>query len=268
MQTFGINAALSFGLSALRENQNELQTILERLSTGKSINRASDDPSGMIAAEDHRAEIYALNKQLDSMGNKEGYFGAKEGGLSVVSEMLLDLESLALRASNEAGISDEERDAIGIEARSIIEGIDHIARNTTFKGQSVMQEFTLQGINDDLGGIGQTLLDDPGKALEIARDSRDRVSSTRAAIGSQLQQLDHERGVIGEQLINLNASLSSIEDIDYAAEAAKLVRAQIKEQASIAAIDISRSSAEQVLGLLENATQISNKGTRSGLISG
>ena len=49
----------------------------------------------------------------------------------------------------------------------------------------------------------------------------------------------------------------SIEDTDYAAETAKLIRSQILESATIKAIEISRESAKQVLGLLENTVQAS-----------
>lgn len=99
----GINNAFTFGLRALEENQAAVASSMEKLATGKRINRASDDPSGMIAAEGHKVRIYSINKHLDSLARQESYLGAKEGGLSVISDQLIELQSLIVQAANSAG---------------------------------------------------------------------------------------------------------------------------------------------------------------------
>ncbi len=245
----------TFGLRQLAQNQSDVNTSLERLATGKQINRASDDPSGMIAAEQHKVEIYTLNKQLDGLAQLEGFLGAKEGGLSVLSDMMVELQDLTVRAANTGAQGEGELEAIQVEINSIINGIDQIAQTTTFKGQSVMQEYTSNSLSEDLRDLASIVASDPKRAQEIADLASEEVSRTRGAIGTQLKEIDSKRNVIGETLINLNASLSSIQDTDYAAESAKLVRSQILEQASLAAIDISRQSATQVLGLLESSLE-------------
>jgi len=255
MFSLGINSSFTFGLSALARNQADVASSLEKLSTGKRINRAGDDPSGMIAAENHKAEIYTLNKRLDAFAQQEGYLGAKEGGLSVISERLIELNGLIVQAANEAGTTDQEREALNVEIGSILGGIDQIARTTTFKGDTVLAEYTTANLEDDLSNLTEILAKDPSRAQEVAQDAVDSVARTRGALGARLNEIESEKSALGEQLINLTGSLSGIEDTDYAAEAAKLIRAQIKEQASIAAIDIGRQSARQVLGLLASATK-------------
>jgi len=255
MYASGISHLFTFGLRQLAQNQSDIQTSLERLSTGNAINRASDDPSGMIAIEQHKVEIYSLNKQLDAFAQQEGFLGAKEGGLSVLSDMMIELADLTVRAANTGAQGEGELEAIQVEINSIITGIDQIAQNTTFKGQSVMQEYTSANLDDDLRDLASIVASDPEKAQKIVEQATDQVATTRGAIGNQLKEIDSRRRVIGEQLTNLNASLSSIQDTDYAAESAKLVRSQILEQASIAAIDISRQSATQVLDLLDSSIE-------------
>lgn len=260
MYAYGLSSMFTFGLRQLAQNQSDIQTSLERLATGKAINRASDDPSGMIAAEQHKVEIYSLNKQLESFAQQEGFLGAKEGGLSVLSDMMLELEGLTVRAANESGLGEGELEAIQVEINSILSGIDQIAQTTTFKGQSVMQEYTTGNLDEDLRDLANIVASDPEQAQKIIEQASNQVSTTRGAIGTQLNEIDSKRNVIGETLINLNASLSSIEDTDYAAETAKLVRSQILEQASIAAIDISRQSATQVLSLLDSSLEFAKSG--------
>jgi hypothetical protein len=55
--------SLQFQNSLQRNNANA-QRALERLSTGKRINRPSDDPSGFVGAEELRGEIARLEGEL------------------------------------------------------------------------------------------------------------------------------------------------------------------------------------------------------------
>lgn len=251
----GISNMFTFGLRHLAQNQEQLQTSLERLATGKRVNRAADDPSAIIPIENHKAEIYSLNKELDALAQQTGFLGAKEGGLSVVSDLMIELESLAVQAANSAGNSDEELRAYQQQADSILAGIDNIARTTTFKGDSVLKEYTTNALSEGLRSFSSLLADDPSKAQEVAKKAAEKVSTTRGAIGNQLKSIDTRQNVIATNLEGLNASLSSIQDTDYAAETAKLVRSQILESATLAAIDISRQSANQVLDLIKQSTQ-------------
>lgn len=245
----------NFGLRALGQNQAQISESLERLSTGKRINRASDDPSGMIAAEQHKSRIYSINGLLKSYAQEESYLGAKEGGLSVINDRVIELNALVVQAANNAGNSQEEQDAIRDQITGVLDSINHIANTTTFKGQRVLAEYTTGSIADGLSSLATLAFENPEKAQQIAENSVNQVASTRGAIGNRIDAIDSDRRVISEELINLTGSLSSIEDVDYAAESAKLVRAQILEQASIAAISINRQSAEQVLGLLQGAAE-------------
>lgn len=243
----------SFGLRALGQNREQISESLERLSTGKRINRASDDPSGMIAAEQHKSRIYSIQGLLKSYAQEESYLGAKEGGLSVINDKVIELNELVVRAANTAGNTQEEQDSIKDEITGILDSINFIANNTTFKGQQILAEYTTGSIADGLGSLATLAFDDPEEAQRIAEGSVNQIASTRGAIGNRIDAIDSDRRVVSEELINITGALSSIEDVDYAKESAKLVRAQILEQASIAAIQINRQSAQQVLGLLQGA---------------
>ena len=247
----------TFGLRALRENQDQISQSLERLSTGKKINRASDDPSGMATSADHKVRIYAIEQELKSYAQQESYLGAKEGGLSVMSDRVLELNSLVVQAANSVGNSQAEQDAIKDEISSVLESIDYIANTTTFKGQRIMTEYQTGSIAEGLNSLATLAFEDPEAAQELAQQSVDSVAIKRAAIGNQLNSIDSKRSVLSDELINLSASLSSIEDTDFAEESAKLVRAQILEQASIMAVDINRQNAKQALSLLDSATELS-----------
>ncbi len=244
-------ANFNFGIRALSNTQAQIAESYERLATGKQINRASDDPSGMVAAEQHKVRIYSIESELKAIYQTESYLGAKEGGLSVISDQLEELNGLVVQAANLSGNSQEEQDAIKLEIESVLDSIDIIAKSTTFKGQNILNEYSTGSISDGLNSLATLAFEDPELAQNIAKDSVDRIANTRGAIGNQLNEIESNRSVLSSELINLSDSLSNIEDTDFAAESAKLVRAQILERASIMAIDIQRESAAQVLSLLE-----------------
>ncbi len=58
MPAIGLHPAFteSFGLRWLSKHQADIATSLERLSTGKKINRASDNPDGFVASENLKSE--------------------------------------------------------------------------------------------------------------------------------------------------------------------------------------------------------------------
>jgi flagellin len=246
----------NFGLRALSQNQDLVSDSLEKLATGKRINRASDDPSGMVASEGMKARIYSIESELKSFNQQEFFLGAKEGGLSVISDQFQTLNAIVVQAANLTDASAEEQDALKVEINSIITGIDQIVNTTSFKGEYILSEYSNLSDSQDFGNLAELIFDDPQAAQEFVTDTINKVATKRGAIGNQLRDIDSRRNVLNEEFESLTGSLSQIEDVDYAKEASNLVRAQILESASIAAIEISRDSAKQLLGLLQDATQL------------
>ena len=109
-------------------NQNKgMAQSLQRLSTGYRINRGADDPAGLIASENLRAEKSAINSAITNSQRADQVVNVAEGGLQEVSNMLVELQGLVGATANEAGVSQEERDANQLQIDSILQTIDRIA---------------------------------------------------------------------------------------------------------------------------------------------
>jgi flagellin len=61
MSRINTNVQSLIAQRVLGQNNKNLNTALERLSTGLRINRGKDDPAGLIASENLKAEITSLN---------------------------------------------------------------------------------------------------------------------------------------------------------------------------------------------------------------
>lgn len=257
-----LDSATLRGLFSLRKANSDVQTSLERLSTGKRINRASDDPAGLIAGENLGNQIKAIQTKIDAITQQDGYIGAREGAYSVVSDGLTQLSGLIVQAANRDGLSADEKQALQEEATGILKGIDFLGHSTTFKGQAILSEVSTALLGRTSDGVGGTYalanLGQGGKLnlvdgdLEAAQKVVDAavsgVSTTRATFGNQMKANDAEVANLQEQLTNLSGAQSQIVDTNYAEETAKLSRAQVQQQVSIFALEV---TAEQRKGLLE-----------------
>ena len=126
----------------------DLSKTLGRLSTGLRINRGADDPAGLIASENLRAEKTAINAAMTNAERAEQVVNVAEGGLQEISNMLVEMQGLVGSMANEAGVSKEEKEANQIQIDSILQTIDRIANSTSFQGIKLLNgnfDYTLSG---------------------------------------------------------------------------------------------------------------------------
>jgi flagellin len=118
----------------LSGNTKVLNQTLERLSTGLRINRGKDDPAGLIASENLRAEKTALMAAIGNAERTDQLVNIAEGGLQELSNLLTDLRGLVTSTANSAGLSAEEKQANQLQIDSILQTIDRLSDSTNFQG--------------------------------------------------------------------------------------------------------------------------------------
>jgi len=272
-----------FGLGALRWASQQANQSMERLATGKQINRASDNPSGMVSVSSLKAELAMLTSQVETKERMIHSLGAKEGGLSVVQDLILELEGAVVTAANTGGLGPREREALQLEVNGILDAIDLLSYSATHNGESLLEEFSSTKLgngslsirNDDdasdgsdntpsyrtvntslaslrEGGVLNLVDGDFESALQAVQGARSKVTTARATIGNQQRSLESDIASTRTQIESLTGMASKIEDTDYASEVSKLVRAQLLQDVATRTVLIGRQSAESVLQLLGN----------------
>jgi len=153
MTRINTNIASMLAQRVLARQNNALQVSLERLSTGMRINRGKDDPAGLIASENLRAEKRAISSAIANAERAEQVINVAEGGLQEIQNLLIELQSLVSASANEAGLSNEERDANQLQIDSILQTIDRLANDTSFQGSKLLNgsfDYTVTNINTTL----------------------------------------------------------------------------------------------------------------------
>src|SRR5436190_708891 len=149
MSRINTNVSSLIAQRVLRKNNENLNTSLQRLSTGLKINTGADNPAGLIASENLRAEKAGITQAIDNAGRASNIIGTAEGGLSEVSNLLTELQSLVSQSANTGGLSNEEVAANQLQVDSILNTVNRIAQSTAFQGKKLLNgayDYTTSGV--------------------------------------------------------------------------------------------------------------------------
>src|SRR5919112_4883034 len=138
MSRINTNVSSLIGQRVLRRNTDAVNTSLQRLSTGLKINSGADNPAGLIASENLRAEKAGILQAIDNAERASNIIGTAEGGLTEVSSLLTELQALVSQSANTGGLSQEEKAANQLQVDSILGTINRIAGSTAFQGAKLL----------------------------------------------------------------------------------------------------------------------------------
>lgn len=148
MSRINSNVTSMIAQRVLSNNNLQLNTSLERLSTGLRINRGKDDPAGLIVSEALRSEEKALGQAISNASRADQVANIAEGGLQEVSNLLTELQGLITASAND-GLSGDEKRANQLQIDSILQTIDRISSATNFQGIRLLNgnmDYTLSGV--------------------------------------------------------------------------------------------------------------------------
>jgi flagellin len=138
MSTINTNVTSLIAQNALRKNNSALQTSLTRLSTGLKINTGADDPAGLIAANVLKDQQAGINQAISNAQRANNVIGTAAGGLTEVSSLLTQLQSLVSQTANSGGLSSSEVSANQQQVDSILQTVNRIAGSTQFEGKQLL----------------------------------------------------------------------------------------------------------------------------------
>lgn len=235
--------------SALR-----FQQAVERLGSGQRINRAKDDPSGLIASEHLRSMLAAIDAESRSLERSVHITSTADGVLDGVSGLLVAAKGIAI--AREGAMTEEERAAYDMEWNSIRSSIDRLLSGASFNGESLFTgdaitlEAAGQSITLEALSTGAMQLDGRINA-EVIDQALGMVSARRAEIGSFAQHTIGGRlNALRTEFENIAAANSRIADTDYAAETGEMIRARLLSVMSLRAMVMNRELQRNVVRLL------------------
>ena len=246
------------GLTAQRafnRNAAGLANTIEKLSTGSRINRAADDPAGLITSENLRSVLAWLDAETRSMQRTDHVIATADSALGEVSSQIRRAESLEIANANGAGISAQERAANQMEIDSIHDSINRQLGGATFNGRRLFDgSLELKAGGSSLTMAAISLTSTGGSSadrLQSLQDFRSLINTTRGELGAFSKNIiQSQRNNTAVTIENLSAAESIIRDTDFARESAEVARYQLMTQAAGKALVLTNLQAGNVLSLL------------------
>jgi flagellin len=135
--TVATNTGALMAQAAASSVNKEMEISMERLSTGKRINSASDDAAGVAIASRLTSEIRGTNQAIRNAMDGQALIDTAEGAHQEVENILQRMRELAVQAANDTN-SSADRTSLQLEMTALNSEIDRIAQSTTWAGQKLL----------------------------------------------------------------------------------------------------------------------------------
>jgi flagellin len=280
MQVINTNVMSLNAQRNLASNRAELGSAIQRLSTGLRVNSARDDAAGLAIADRMDSQARGMNVAIRNANDGISLAQTAEGALGKVGDMLQRMRELAVQASNASNTS-ADRTSLNAEFRQLADEIDRTLTSTRFNGTAILGSaagalafqigannaatdritvttanmatnasiaaVTASGtvITGTTGGTAQGVITTIDDALSV-------INSERATYGAVQNRFDAVIANLQIGAENQLAARSRIMDADFAAETARLTRAQILQQAGTAMLAQANAAPQNVLSLLRS----------------
>ncbi|MCK6403140.1 MAG: flagellin FliC [Sphaerotilus natans subsp. sulfidivorans] len=281
--TINTNMASLSAQRALQSTDGSLSTSMKRLSTGLRINSAKDDAAGLAIAERMTSQVRGMTVASRNANDAISMAQTAEGGLSKIGESLQRMRELAVQSANGSN-SDEDRENLDKEYKSLAQEVSRVVEGTKFNGKSLLEsgaaanttfqigagtdatdtldiEFSSQ-VASVIGAALDALTSTAGSSTTIGTAGAattaiddldaaiDAVTESRSYLGAQQSRFENVVSNLSVASENIAAARGRITDADFAVESSNLSRAQVLSQAGNTMLAQANQQPQQVLSLL------------------
>ena len=176
---------------------------MQRLSSGKRINSATDDAAGLSIASKLRAQVKGLNAAIKNSSDAMAMVGTIEGALEEGTKILQRMRQLAVQASSDTNTG-TDRAYLQDEVNQLATELNRISNNTEFNSQKLLDgTFTDKVIQ--IGAAG-------GQVLRLGVAATDSGTLGTYQINSTNESLSTSVASAGAAVTGLNALVTATAD--------------------------------------------------------
>ncbi len=251
-----VSSTTSFlsSLNNLIANNQKLCKIFEHLSSGKRVNRASDDPAAIVISTQMRSQISDLQQYIRNLESLNNKYQTAEGHLATLQDNLQPIRDMIMAASNEGATTDEMREAYQSIVNNSISSFNHILETISY-GSQVLFDGS-RGSVADIDVLPRIDISDPElaeAALGKIDEKIDEILNLRAEIGArQKYEFGSQINNLQTEAINLTRSESAIMDTDMALEFANMTKSEIMVKAAATMLAHQNVMAGALLDILKH----------------
>jgi len=253
MPSINSNTSALYAVNASRKTDREMDTSMQRLSTGLRITNAGDDASGAAISDRMSANIKGIEQSIRNAGDVISMAQVSEGALGEASSTLQRIRELAIQSASDV-MSATERNYIQTEVSQLLAEFDRVTRDTTFNEINVLDgsfaSRTFQiGIKKGEAAsvsVGSMRIDQLGSYQQTTDvNSTDFDASTGAKLVASASVANH----VEADTITISGQLGSANVTITAGETAKEIASNINNAFESTGVDATASTQLKFEGL-------------------
>lgn len=263
--------------SGYKKNIAANSAAMEKISSGKKINSAKDNPLKIEQSENFRMQIRALEMANKNLQDSTSMIQVADTAMGTISEALIRMKELTVQAANEV-TNEADRKLIQDEIDVLRSHIDDTAKNTEFNGNKLLVNGNVTdnskpdyvemqigaNVGDSIGipffnvssetlGIDKLdVVNDATKALNSIDEALKDVNGCRAKYGAVQNRLETSIEITSSSSYTYEKSSSDINDADIALEMAEIARTSILMESATAMMAQSNNFPKDMLNILAN----------------
>ena len=272
------NYAAVLARKNLAEVQRQMDSSVERLSSGQRINNAADDAAGSAIAGRMESQIRGLTMGIRHAKDGQSLTNTAEGAMQEINKILQRMRELAVQSASGVA-SNSDRDYLDLEMTHLVSEIDSIATNTKFNDMRLLTgaQFTFYtdidvagsaittakasvaavnlGVTAALVDIGSSTSNTSTTGVQAVITRLDSAIATvdnrRAALGAVSNRFDHIVDNLQNVIMNTVQSQSRIVDADFSIETTNLTRNTVLQQAATSMLAQANAQKNSILALIQ-----------------
>lgn len=259
-----VNSVASSGVYASQINKTERDTVrsLNQVSSGKAINKASDNAAGLAVASQLMSDVSALKQSGTNLLQGSAILQTADNSLEQTGNILNRMKELSTQA-NSGSLDSNARGAINDEYQNLKGELDKLSSSTNFNGQKLVDgsynndfqagaagsdviNADLTAIDSSSSGLGltagvggsATALTTPASAQATSAEldgAISKLSSYRAEVGSIQSSVSARSEVIDSEVENTISAQSAIMDADIGKAMSEFTNSKLMNDVSLAA---------------------------------
>ena len=278
-----LTGAMRSNLVSLQQTAQLMGQTQERLSTGKKINSALDNPANFFAAREHTQRANLLNGLKDNIGEAIQTVKAADKAVTAITKMIEGLRgqlSQARTALGDTVSSGTLLSGIASGYNEMVKQINNLATDSTYKGLSFLASATTLTVNfneNSTTKLGMSGFDGTAKGLSISGGSASgagtlaasgikttaKIDGVESSLNKALANLRKESGTLSNNLTILTVRQSFITDMvntltegvnnltlaDTNEEGANMLMLQTRQALGTTSLSLASQAAQSVLRL-------------------
>lgn len=253
-----------------------LNSSIQRLSSGMKVNSTSDDAAGMAVTTGLRAQIRGFEQAAENANDGIAILQTTEGSYNSISDILIRMRELAVQSANDS-LTNKERAYLSTEFEDLTGELTRISDVAEYNGQKlldgtagdgagnmVFQVGTRNSVNDqitiNLGSqsaatLGVDVLDvltlgTAQTAIDGIDTALDTLATDRATLGSKINEMTAAVDNLAVTVENLSTAKSQIQDADISKESAAFTKNNVLMQSGVAMLSQANSVPQMALKLI------------------